>query len=533
MTTDTLLIPQHLTPAETALIAEWSRRRDRKKTAGSFLRYMRKRAPWMVIEEFHILIAEAFQRLHDGTTTRLMIFAPPRGGKSLMTSVLLPEWWMGNNPVDQILHTSYATTLVEGFGRQIRNTIAADDAFRDTFPDCALSKDSKSATKWVTTAGGVYHAAGVGTGIAGKGFHLGIIDDPVSENDAFSRAIRKGVNAWFGPGFYTRRMPERNAIAITQTRWAVDDLSGFLLANAATAEGTDQWEVLRIPGIIDQKTADELNRIANTPEYEEFLTDGPRHYVPGDSFSPRRWPLATLKQSMAMMSKKDRASLIQQSPTEEEGSLILSKYWRPWKKDRKLPNFDYILQSYDTAFEPEEANDYSVCTTWGFFRRDSDAKMCAMVLGRYRDKPDFPTLREKAYELYKEWPVDRVIIEKKASGHSLIQELRRKNVPITPMPAKGSKESRASAVLVLFEQGCVYYPEGREWAEELIEECATFPHGKHDDQVDTVVNALAFARKMFLIEVPSDPEDEDDKLQNANTPVRSYAHLHGAYARPS
>lgn len=180
MTTDTLLIPQHLTPAETALIAEWSRRRDRKKTAKSFLRYAKKRASFLIIEEFHILIAEAFQRLHEGTTTRLMIFAPPRGGKSLMTSVLLPEWWMGNNPVDQILHTSYATTLVEGFGRQIRNTIAADDAFRDTFPDCALSKDSKSATKWVTTAGGVYHAAGVGTGIAGKGFHLGICINPAT-----------------------------------------------------------------------------------------------------------------------------------------------------------------------------------------------------------------------------------------------------------------------------------------------------------------------------------------------------------------
>lgn len=518
-----------MTREERAHYEEYVRRRKLKKIGGSFLEFVTFFAPWFCVEEFHVLVAEKFQALHEGLIDRLMIFAPPRAGKSALTSYFLPLWWMGNHPSDQILHVSYAAPLVEGFGRQIKNAMMAD-AFREVFPGCELAKDSKSSGRWATTANGLYHAAGANTGIAGKGFHLGLIDDPISEQDAFSRTLRKNINEWYGPGFYTRRMPERNAIVITQTRWAVDDLSGYLLANAVTVPGADQWVVLRIPGVIDQETAGELNRVASDPRYQEFLHEGPQFYVSGGSFAPRRWPLKTLQQSMNQLSRKDRAALYQQSPTEEGGSIIKADEWRKWSKDKPLPKFEYLLQAYDTAFEPEEANDYSARTTWGVFRHPTTGRQCAMLLDRLQERMEFPDLRAEAYRSYKEYRPDRVLIEKKASGHSLVQELRRKGVPVTAQKIKGSKEARGHAVTVLFEQGCVFYIDGLQWADDVVDHCATFPNGAHDDVYDTVTLALGFLRRMFLVDVPDDEQD-DDETPYDDVPLRAYAQLHGSYAR--
>lgn len=512
---------------EDAILEEYARRRTLRAKGRSFLDFITHRASWLVVEEFHVLVAEHFQQLLDGTISRLMIFAPPRAGKSLLTSELLPEWWIGNNPQDQILHTSYATTLVEGFGRRIKNALMTD-AFKEVFPTVTLSRDSKSAARWATEQGGIYHAAGVGTGIAGKGFHLGLIDDPISEQDAFSKAMRRSVNDWYGPGFYTRRMPERNVIVLTQTRWATDDLSGFLLSSSALTTRADDWTVLKIPAILDEKTAQSLNRIASTPEYHKYITGAPINtYKAGDSFSPRRWPLSALNQSRGNMPRKQWAALYQQSPTEDEGSIILREHWRKWPSETP-PKFEYILQSYDTAFEEEEKNDFSARTTIGIFKRESDSRLCVFIIEAWKARMNFPDLREEAYRSYKEYKPDRVIIEKKASGHSLVQELRKKGVPITPVTPKSSKTVRAHAATVLFEQGVVYYPD-RRWAEDLIDDCAVFPNGAHDDTVDSVVHALNFIRRMFLAEAPSDEQDEDDSLPD--TPMRSYARLHNSYAR--
>lgn len=516
-----------MTPAEQALLDEFMRRRALRAKGRSFLEFVTHVAPHLIIEEFHCLIAEKFEALLRGDIDRLMIFAPPRGGKSELTSCLLPEWWIGNFPSDQILHTSYATGLVEGFGRRIKNALC-EPAYQELFPQVELSKDSKAAARWGTTKNGIYHAAGVGTGIAGKGFNLGLIDDPVSEQDAFSRALRASVNNWYGPGFYTRRMPERNAIVITQTRWATDDLSGFLLANAATQPDADQWEVLRIPAVIDAATADELNRIADDPRYQKYLHGGPRHYEVGGSFSPRRWPLRTLRQSMNQLSKRDKAALYQQSPTEEGGNIIKVEQWREWRH-AKLPRFEFILQSYDTAFEPEEINDFSARTTWGVFRHETTGKLCVMILDMYEKRVEFPDLREEAMRAYKEYHPDKVIIEKKASGHSLIQELRRRGVPISAQKVKGSKVARGHAVTVLFENGCVWYPTGLDWPMHVIDHCAQFPNGPNDDIADTVFQALAYFRNMFLVEIESDGEDDEDDEGNDNPLERSYARVHGTY----
>ena len=216
-----------LSPVEAAAVKEYLRRKAVRAKGSSFLAFVKEVWPWFVVEAVHVYIAEHFEMLREGTIDRLLINMPPRTGKSIMTSEALPAWWIGHFPTDKILHTSYALGLVEKFGRKIRNTLM-DPAYTAIFPGTTLAKDSKAAAQWATTRGGEYNAAGVGGGIAGKGWNLGIVDDPTSEQEAFSKAAHDSAFEWYGGGLYTRRQPERNALCICQTRWRTDDLSGRL-----------------------------------------------------------------------------------------------------------------------------------------------------------------------------------------------------------------------------------------------------------------------------------------------------------------
>jgi predicted phage terminase large subunit-like protein len=433
---------------------------------------------------------------------------------SLFTSILLPSWWEGHYPSDKLLHASYASTLVEKFGRQIRNQIMADD-YQQVFPGTQITKDSRAAAQWATTAGGEYNAVGVGGGVAGKGGNLLIIDDPMSEQDMFSRSVMDSIYEWYGAGFYTRRQPDRNALLLTMTRWAVADLAGRLLADAVTKEDADQWVQLVIPAILDDKTAALLNQYSHDPHITT-----PHTYKAGDSFSPRRWPLLELIRTKNTVSRKAWAALYMQSPVEEGGGILQRDHWKPWKSTA-LPKIEFILQGYDTAFEEGEANDFSARITWGVFKRESDGKLCVLMLERMKERLSFPKLLDNALDAYKEYGPDRVIIEKAASGIPLIQEFRKRGIPVSPIPPKGSKIARANAAAVVLEQGVVYYPYGKRWAEEVIDECATFPNGQHDDIPDVVAHCLNYFRRMFLLEAPDDAEDDDDEMDK--TPARSYA----------
>jgi predicted phage terminase large subunit-like protein len=510
----------HLAPVDRVVMEEYLRRKKLRGKANSFLDFALHVYPGFIVEEVHVLIAAHFEMLRDGEIDRLMIMIAPRTGKSLMTSELLPAWWEGLFPTDKMLHASYATTLVEKFGRKIRNSIMSPE-YQEIFPKTQLSKDSKSAAQWATTLGGEYNAVGVGGGVAGKGGNLLLIDDPVSEQDMFSKVTHNGVYEWYGSGFYTRRQPERNAIVLVQTRWRVDDLAGRLQADAVTNLGADQWTVLKIPAIVDEETADLLNECSSDPH---ILI--PHFYKAGDSFSPRRWSLEELNRTKNTITRKAWASLYLQSPTEEEGGILLRDWWKPWKEDKPLPECEYILQSYDTAFEEGEANDYSARISWGVFKRPSDGKMCAIMLERMKARMSFPVLLENALASYTEYKPDRIVVEKAASGIPLIQEMRKRGIPVTPVKPVGSKIARANAATILLEQGVIYYPD-RKWARDVIDECAEFPNGPHDDVPDAVVHGLNFLRRMFLLDTPADEEDKE-KLEEYDPAT---AQTHRSYAR--
>ena len=505
-----------LPPAERTVVEEFLRRRAMRAKGQSFLDFVQHVTPWVVIEEVHCLLAHHFELLRSGQIDRLQVSMPPRTGKSLFTSELLPAWWEGHFPGDKLLHASYASTLVEKFGRKIRNMVASDD-YQQVFPKTVLTKDSRAAAQWATTAGGEYNAVGVGGGVAGKGGNLMLIDDPMSEQDMFSKTVMDSIYEWYGSGWYTRRQPDRNAMLITMTRWAVGDLAGRLLADAVTKPDADQWTQLVIPAIIDEDTAALLNQYSNDPHITT-----PHFYRAGDSFSPRRWPLKELLRIKNTISKRAWAALYMQSPVEEGGGILQREHWKKWSPE-KLPRFDYILQSYDTAFEDGDHNDYTARTTWGVFKRESDNRLCVMVLERLKERLTFSKLLDDALDSYKEYGPDRIIIEKAASGVPLIQEMRRRGVPASPVPPKGSKIARANAASVVLEQGVVYYPAGRRWAEEVIDHCAgcTFRGTEKNDLGDSVVYALNYFRRMFLLEAPDDVEDEDDDLDD--TPRPAYA----------
>lgn len=496
-----------------AILQEYMRRKQLRARSRDFLHFVAEVAPWFVFEEIHILIAKAFDRIAFGDSDRLMLFLPPRAGKSLLSSTFLPAWWMGLYPSDQILHTSYAGTLVEKFGRHIRNLLLTDE-YKMLFPNTTVSKDSKAAAQWATTQGGVYNAAGVGAGIAGKGFNLGLIDDPVSEQDMYSQPAMEKVWEWYKAGFYTRRQPERNKIVLVMTRWAQADLAGQLLSSQLLNPQADRWEVIKVPAIINEDVANKLNAIAVDPQYEPFLKKPgrpyPMVYKAGDSFSPRRWPLQELIRTKNSVSNKVWASLYMQEPYTEEGGILARDKWRKWTYE-SLPNCEYIIQSYDTAFEESETSDYTVRTTWGVFRRPEDGRYACILLERLRKRLNFPELRDNAWEAYKIYSPDRILIEKRASGHSLIQELRRRGLPVLPVEAKGSKLARAHVAAVVLDQGLVYYVP-RNWADEIIDECAAFPNAAHDDAVDSCVHAWLFLRRTFHLQLI---EEDDEPLQQA------------------
>jgi predicted phage terminase large subunit-like protein len=498
---------------DAAVLHEYMRRKNMRQRSRDFLHYVSLIAPWFVIEEIHILIAQAFDRLAFSDLDRLMVFLAPRAGKSQLSSIFLPAWWIGLYPTDQILHTAYAGTLVEKFGRQIRNMLL-QDAYKNLFPDTVLTKDSKAAAQWATTMGGVYNAAGVGAGIAGKGFNLGLIDDPISEQDMFSRVVMERVWEWYGAGFYTRRQPERNKIVLVMTRWNVADLAGHLLAAELLDAGADKWEVIKVPALITEDIAQKLNAIAVDPLYKEFLDKGkhpyPMQYKERDSFSPRRWPYKELMRNKAQQTKKVWASLYMQEPYEESGGILPRDKWRKWDQDF-LPNCDYIIQSYDTAFEEKEVNDFTVRTTWGLFQRPEDGKYAAILLERKRKRMGFPELREDAWESYQQHEPDKILIEKKASGHSLIQELRKRGLPIAAIQVKGSKLVRAHVASIMLEQGFIYYVP-RNWADEIIDECAAFPNTRFDDCVDSCVQAWMYLRRTFHLRLTEEDLDVIDDI---------------------
>ena len=450
---------------------------NRAKT--DFLSFVKCVWPEFIEGSHHRHIAEKFNKLATGELKRLIVNMPPRHTKSEFASYLLPAWMVGRNPKLKIIQATHTGELAIRFGRKAKNLIDSPD-YHKIF-QTRLQEDSKAAGRWETAQGGEYFAAGVGGAITGRGADLLIIDDPHSEQDAMSETSLENAYEWYTSGPRQRLQPGAS-IVLVMTRWSTKDLTAQLIKAQKEVKG-DQWDVVEFPAILDHGPEEE----AVWPEY---------------------WKLDELEKVKATLPVAKWNAQWMQRPTSEEGAIIKREWWKVWKHDW-IPQLHYVIQSYDTAFLKKETADYSAITTWGLFYPNQDSPLHLILLDAVKERFEFPELRRKALEQYKYWDPEMVIIEAKASGLPLTYELRQMDIPVVNFtPSKGNdKHVRVNSCAPVFESGMVWAPETK-FAEEVIEECAAFPHGDNDDLVDSMTQAVMRFRQGGLIQHPEDYKDE-------------------------
>ena len=285
---------------------------------------------------------------------------------------------------------------------------------------------------------------------------------------------------WYLSGPRQRLQPG-GSILLVMTRWAEDDLTGRLI-KAQTEPKADKWKLISFPAILNS----------------------------GKPVWPEYWNLEELEKVKASLSIRNWSAQYMQNPTSEEGAIIKREWWKEWKQDH-IPNLHHVIQSYDTAFSKKETADYSAITTWGIFQPTEDGPYGIILLDAIKGKYDFPELKNVAFEQYKYWEPETVLIEAKASGQPLLQEFRRAGIPAVDfVPNKGNdKFTRVNACAPVFESGNVYYPKGEKFATDVIEECAAFPHGEYDDYVDSMTQAVLRYRQGSFVSTYRDYVDED------------------------
>ena len=466
------------------ILDELNTRKLRERAADDFMVFVNEMWPNFIHGRHHEKMARAFERVANGECKRLIINMPPRHTKSEFASYLLPSWFFGKNPGKKIIQTSHTAELAVGFGRKVRNLVDSAN-YKRIFPALDLQSDSKAAGRWNTNFGGEYFAIGIGGAVTGKGADILIIDDPHSEQEAAMAQVNPEIYdktyEWYTSGPRQRLQPG-GAIVIVMTRWSKRDLTGQVVKAAAQRSG-EEWEVIEFPAILP----------SGKPLWPEF------------------WSLKELQALKEELPNPKWMAQYMQQPTSDVSAIVKREWWKIWPHDRP-PACEFIIQSWDTAFLKTERADYSACTTWGVFYQDDDRgvnRANIILLNAFKKRMEFPELKQRAFEEFKEWEVDSLIVEAKAAGSPLIFELRAMGIPVQEFtPSKGNdKIARLNAVADMFASGHVWVP-NTHWAEELIEEVASFPSGEHDDLVDSMTQALLRYRRGGFIQLESDEEDE-------------------------
>jgi predicted phage terminase large subunit-like protein len=411
----------------------------------------------------HAEMIAALEEIERGECPRLACCEPPRHGKSTLMSQYFVGHYLGLYPERDVILISYGQDLADDMGRRVRNLLS-DPRHMEIFPASRLRDDSASMRRFDLTAGGSFYAVGRGGPITGRGADLLVIDDPLKDREeAFSPTIRRSMKEFFRTVAFPRLHPTA-AIVTAMTRWHEDDFIGWRLRE----HPEDGWRVLSFPAIAE---ADESFRKAGEPLW------------------PSRYSLSMLKAIREAIGGAAWASLYQQRPAASEGAV----FKRDWFRTYEAPpaKFKKIIQSWDCAFQTGRENDFSVGSTWGVTENEF------YLLALWREKVEFPALKKQVASQADAWKPNEILIEKAASGQSLIQELRSSTrFPVRAVRVDSDKRSRAEAVTALFEAGKVFIPTAASapWVEEYVEEMCTFPAAKHDDSVDSTTQALNHLR---------------------------------------
>ena len=471
------------------IVDELAVREQNELAFNNLIEFCKRMQPDYIVGKHHRILADMLMSIERGDKDRICVNIPPRHGKSQLVSIYFPAWFLGRNPNKKVMMVSHTTDLAVDFGRKVRNLISTDE-YRNIFPTVSLAADSKSAGRWNTSMGGEYYACGIGSSIAGRGADLLLVDDPHSEQDVINGNFEVFEKAyeWFTFGARTRLMPG-GRVAIIQTRWHMDDLTGRVTKDMVQNDRSDQYEVVEFPAILD--LTNKKGKPVQKPLWPEFFD------------------LEALLRTKASMPTFQWNAQYQQEPTAEEAALVKREWWQSWDKESP-PACEYIIMSLDAAAETHNRADYTALTTWGVFFNEEENAYHIILLNSIKKRLEFPELKELAMAEYDEWEPDAFIVEKKSAGTALYQEMRRMGIPVqeyTPHRGSGDKLARLNSVADIVASGMVWMPITR-WAEEVIEEIAGFPFMSHDDLVDSTVMALMRFRQGGFIRLPTDEPEE-------------------------
>jgi len=483
----------------------------------TFVRLMAQNVlPEPFIDGVHIeLICKELQSVAESvsdknrTPERLQIMLPPGSMKSKIASNLFPAWCLGRWPNWCFLAIgSDFEFAVDNFGRPTKDLIDSPQ-YKSIFPGTHLKKDVQSAGRWDTTRKGRFVARGAGQNIAGRRAHISIVDDAITEQTTDTG--RKDINNWYRKGLRTRLLP-RGAEIIINTRWFVEDLSGFMIK--IDEKSKRPWKVISVPAILTKEASEMLQAVS--PE-------GGSHLVEGTSFWPEFWPTGVLLEKKETMPIGEWAALYMQNPITEEGGIVKRSDFKVWE-DPKPPKCKYVIISMDTALSQKEVANFSAYTVWGIFTNLIEgfdntqiAQDSMILLAAGKDRWDFAGLCNKSKELDTKYQPEFFIIEDTSAGILLIPEMRKRSLPVLPYKPDRDKTFRLQACTPYFQAGRIWVPAGKSWAEAVIQEVTSFQarlRNQQDDYTDTVSQAVIWMRDNHKIDNDGYSNKWDEEVRN-------------------
>lgn len=479
------------------------------------------------IPSWHIeAICEHLEAVSYGDIRRLLINIPPRHSKSTIVSVMFPAWEWLRRPEEKFLCASYSGNLSVRDNLKTRRLIQSpwyQERWEDSF---ALAGDQNAKQRFENDKTGYRIATSVGGTATGEGGSRLLLDDPHGAQDAQSDAMREAAIEWFDMVWSTRlNNPKRDAMITIMQRLHERDISGHIL------EDIGGWEHICIPAEWDGK-----KRYTSLGEYDPRKKKG--ELICPDRFGEKE--ITNLKQ---LLGTYGTSGQLQQDPTPAEGGILKTKFFKLWPHDKALPQFEYILQSYDCAFTEKTSGDPTACTVWAVFTLNGERN--AMLIDAWDEHLSYPELRSRAVKdwgqeyggtsvkdgMRKARRADRILVEAKASGQSLIQDLRLARVPVVAYnPGMADKISRAHQAAPTLELGMLWIPESGKnygqpvtWAAAFMKQVAKFPVAEHDDYVDTLTQAVIYLKDAGWFSLPQARAYDDDLPQRAVEKVNPYA----------
>jgi len=460
--------------------AAWLQRAVQKGGKLTFKQFIERVCPTYVFHQHSLHIIEQLQKVADGELRRLIVYVQPRSGKSMLVSQLFPAYYIYLYPERFVGLASYSADLAGEFSR------AAREYYKEALESGLAGVDSlklEGAKRWGTSSGGGVWAVGRGGSCTGKGGHVLILDDPLKDaQEASSPTILKQLEDWFQAVFWTRQAQGGcAAVIICQTRWTLREISTKLLDNERIGKTKENWTIVKLEAIKEAKNND------NWPKNATIIPDWRQ---PGEVLCPAIMSKEELDSVKSMLGEYFFSALYQQNPRAGDGTVFRKSDFQRYDWATMPQAFDRIITSWDCTFEDETASDYVVGSVLG----QLGARV--YLLDRVRGQWDFPITLRMFLEQLRKWPgIQAKVVEKKASGHALVQSMRR-HIPgiIAFKPGSSSKYNRAMSIQHYVAAGNIWVPADTmyPWVEEWMDEITNFPVGSYDDQVDSFVQGVSY-----------------------------------------